>query len=76
MNYKEVRKVVEMYRIEQGHKSLSDACKHAKVNYTVITNMLNGRTEIKLPIINELVEKLNEKFCIKVIEGKPLIVRR
>lgn len=76
MNYKEVRKVVEMYRIEQGHKSLSDACKHAKVNYTVITNMINGRTEIKLPMINELVENLNEKFCIKKIDGKPLIVRR
>ena len=76
MTHQEVRKVVEMYRIEQGHKSLSDACKHAGVNYTVITNMLNGRTEIKLPIINDLVEKLNEKFCIKVIDGKPLIVRR
>ena len=76
MTHQEVRKVVEMYRIEQGHKSISDACKHAGVNYTVITNMLSGRTEIKLPMINELVENLNEKFCIKVIEGKPLIVRR
>ena len=76
MNYKEIRKVVTIYIFEQGFKSLSDACKHAGVNYTVITNMLNGRTEIKLPMINELVENLNEKFCIKVIEGKPLIVRR
>lgn len=76
MNYKEIRKVVTIYIFEQGFKSFADACKHTGVNYTVITNMLNGRTEIKLPIINDLVEKLNEKFCIKVIEGKPLIVRR
>ena len=76
MNYKEVRKVVTIYIFVQGFKSFSDACKVAGVNYTVITNMLSGRTEIKLPIINELVENLNEKFCIKLVEGKPLIVRR
>lgn len=76
MTHQEVRKVVTIYYIEQGHKTLLDACKFAKVNYTVITNMLNGRTEIKLPIINELVENLNEKFCIKLVEDKPLIVRR
>lgn len=76
MNYKEVRKVVTIYIFEQGFKSFAEACKHAGVNYTVITNMLSGRTEIKMPMINELVENLNEKFCIKKIDGKPLIVRR
>ena len=76
MNYKEVRKVVTLYYIKQGSKSLSDACKKANVNYRVIDNMLNGRTEIKLPIINELVENLNEKYCIKLVDEKPLIVRR
>jgi hypothetical protein len=76
MTHKEVRKVVTLYYIEQGYKSLNKACEDAGVNYRVIDNMLNGRTEIKLPIINELVENLNEKFTIKVIEDKPLIVRR
>lgn len=76
MTHQEVRKVVTLYYIERGYKSLSDACKKANVNYRVIDNMLNGRTEIKLPMINELVENLNEKFCIKLVEDKPLIVRR
>lgn len=76
MTHQEVRKVVMIYIFEQGFKSFAEACKFAKVNYTVITNMLSGRTELKLPIINELVENLNEKFCIKEINGKPLIVRR
>lgn len=76
MTHQEVRKVVTIYIFEQGFKSFVDACKHAGVNYTVITNMLSGRTEIKLPMINELVENLNEKFCIKLVDGKPLIVRR
>lgn len=76
MTHQEVRKVVTLYYIEQGYKSLNKACEEAKVNYRVIDNMLNGRTEIKLPIINELVENLNEKYCIKLVEDKPLIVRR
>ena len=76
MTHQEIRKAVTLYYIDQGHKSLSSACEKANVNYRIIDNMLNGRTEIKLPMINELVEKLNEKFCIKVIEDKPLIVRR
>lgn len=76
MTHQEVRKVVTLYYIEQGYKSLSDACKCANVNYRVIDNMLNGRTEIKLPIINELVENLNEKYCVKLVDDKPLIVRR
>lgn len=76
MTHQEVRKVVTLYYIEQGYKSLNKACEEAGVNYRVIDNMLNGRTEIKLPIINELVENLNEKFCIKLVDDKPLIVRR
>jgi len=76
MNHTELRKAVTLYYIEQGYKSLNKACEHAKVNYTSINNMLNGRTEIKLPMIKELVENLNEKFTIKEIEGKYLIVRR
>ena len=76
MNHQEVRKVVTIYIFEQGFKSFSEACKVAKVNYTVITNMLSGRTTLKLQIINGLVENLNEKFCIKLIDDKPLIVRR
>ena len=76
MTHQEVRKTVTLYYIEQGYKSLRSACKKANDNHRIIDNMLNGRTEIKLPIINELVENLNEKFCIKEINGKPLIVRR
>lgn len=76
MTHQELRKVVTLYYIEQGYKSLSSACKKANVNHRIIDNMLNGRTEIKLPMINELVENLNEKFCIKIIEKKPLITRR
>lgn len=76
MTHQEVRKAVTLYYIDQGHKSLSSACKKANINYRIIDNMLNGRTEIKLPIINDLVEKLNDKFCIKEINNQPLIVRR
>lgn len=76
MTHQEVRKAVTLYYIDRGYRSLSDACKCAGVNYRIIDNMLNGRTEIKLPIINDLVENLNDKFCIKIIDGKPLITRR
>ena len=76
MNHQELRKVVTLYYIKQGYKSLNKACEKAGVNYRIIDNMLNGRTEIKLPIINELVENLNEKFFIKLVSEKPLIVRR
>ena len=76
MTHQEVRMELRSWIIKQGHKSLSSACEKANVNYRIIDNMLNGRTEIKLPMINELVENLNGKFCIKLVEGKPLITRR
>ena len=76
MDYKELRKEVMSWLPTQGIYSVTEATRIANVNYNAVYNMLNGRTEIKLPIINDLVEKLNEKFCIKVIEDKPLIVRR
>ena len=76
MDYKELRKEVMSWLPTQGIYSVTEATRIANVNYNAVYNMLNGRTEIKLPIINDLVEKLNEKFCIKVIESKPLITRR
>lgn len=76
MNHQEVRKEIMSWLPTQGVYSLTEATRIASVNYRVIDNMLNGRTEIKLPIINELVENLNEKYCIKLVEDKPLIVRR
>lgn len=64
MNYQELRREVTKYYIEQGHKSLTDACEKAKVNYTTIYNQLYGRSEIKLYSMKEFVEEINEKFTI------------
>jgi hypothetical protein len=37
---------------------------------------LNGINALKLYSIKELIEKLNEKYTAKEIEGKLIIVRR
>lgn len=76
MDYKQVRKVITIYYFEQNYKSLSDACKFANVNYRVFDNMINSRTTLKLYLIKEFVEKLNEKYTAKEIDGNLIIVRR
>lgn len=76
MDYKELRKEVMSWLPTQGVYSLTEATRIANVNYNAVYNQLYGRTEIKLPIINELVENLNDKYCIKLVDDKPLIVRR
>jgi hypothetical protein len=76
MDYKDLRKELMSWLPTQGIYTLTEATRIANVNYNAIYNQLNDRSEIKLSTINELVQNLNEKFCIKVIEGKPIIVRR
>jgi hypothetical protein len=39
------------------------------MNYTTIYNQLAGITAFKLYLIKEFVEKLNEKYTAKEIEG-------
>jgi hypothetical protein len=67
---------VTAFYIKQGKKTLLEACETADVNYTTIYNQLSGRTALKLYSIKELIEKINEKFTAKEIDGKLIIVRR
>lgn len=76
ITHQQARMEVTAFYIKQGKKTLLEACETADVNYTTIYNQLSGRTALKLYSIKELIEKLNEKFTAKEIDGNLIIVRR
>lgn len=76
ITHQQARMEVTAFYIKQGKKTLLEACETADVNYTTIYNQLSGRTALKLYSIKELIEKINEKFTAKEIDGKLIIVRR
>jgi uncharacterized membrane-anchored protein len=67
---------VTAFYIKQGKKDLKQACESVEMNYTTIYNQLAGITAFKLYLIKEFVEKLNEKYTAKDIDGNLIIVRR
>ena len=76
IDHQQVKREVTIFYILQGLGSLLEACEKAKLNYMPIYNQLNGRTELKLYSIKELVEKINEKFTAVEVDGKLVITRR
>ena len=72
----QARMEVTSFYIQQGKKDLKQACESVEMNYTTIYNQLAGITAFKLYLIKEFVEKLNEKFTAKEIDGNLIIVRR
>jgi molybdenum-dependent DNA-binding transcriptional regulator ModE len=76
ITHQQARKEVTLFYIQQGHKSLLDACEKAEISYSSIYKQLHGINALKLYSIKELVEKLNEKYTAKEIDGKLIIVRR
>ena len=76
INHQQAKREVTIFYIQQGLGNLLEACEKAGLNYMPIYNQLNGRTELKLYSIKELIEKLNEKFTAVEVEGKLIISRR
>jgi hypothetical protein len=76
IQYQQARMEVTAYYIRQGKKNLLEACEGVEMNYTTIYNQLAGITALKLYLIKEFVEKLNEKYTAKEIDGNLIIVRR
>ena len=76
IQYQQARMEVTAFYIRQGKKDLKQACKSVEMNYTTIYNQLAGITAFKLYLMKEFVEKLNEKYTAKEIDGKLIIVRR
>jgi hypothetical protein len=76
IQYQQARMEVTAYYIKEGKKNLLEACESVEMNYTTIYNQLAGITTFKLYLIKEFVEKLNEKYTAKEIDGKLIIVRR
>jgi hypothetical protein len=76
ITHQQARMEITAFYIQQGKKNLLEACESVEMNYTTIYNQLAGITAFKLYIIKEFVEKLNEKFTAKDIDGKLIIVRR
>ena len=76
ITHQQARMEVTAFYIKQGKKTLLDACLSTEMNYTTIYNQLAGITAFKLYLIKEFVEKLNEKYTAKEIDGNLIIVRR
>jgi len=76
IQYQQARMEVTAFYIRQGKKDLKQACESVEMNYTTIYNQLSGITAFKLYLIKEFVEKLNEKYTAKEIDGNLIIVRR
>ena len=74
--HQQARMEVTAFYIKQGKKDLKQACESVEMNYTTIYNQLAGITAFKLYLIKEFVEKLNEKYTAKDIDGNLIIVRR
>jgi hypothetical protein len=76
IQYQQARKEVTLFYIQQGYSSLLEACETAKISYSSIYKQLNGINALKLYSVKELIEKLNDKYTAKEIDGKLIIVRR
>ena len=76
IQYQQARMEVTAFYIKEGKKNLLEACESVEMNYTTIYNQLSGITVFKLYLIKEFVEKLNEKYTAKEIDGNLIIVRR
>jgi hypothetical protein len=76
ITHQQARIEVTAFYIKEGKKNLLEACESVEMNYTTIYNQLSGITVFKLYLIKEFVEKLNEKYTAKEIDGNLIIVRR
>jgi hypothetical protein len=74
--HQQARKEVTLFYIQQGYSNLLEACETAQISYSSIYKQLNGINALKLYSIKELIEKLNEKYTAKEIDGNLIIVRR
>jgi molybdenum-dependent DNA-binding transcriptional regulator ModE len=76
ISHQQAKREVTVFLVLQGHGSLLEACETAQISYSSIYKQLNGINALKLYSIKELIEKLNEKYTAKEIDGKLIIVRR
>lgn len=67
-------KQIKVFGLENGIKDLTEMVKKAEMNYSKISQQLQGYKRLRLENMQELVTKINPDYKVVIENNKPKIV--